>query len=84
MLKNKTHYVFVAKMDGKFFAYAKTISNSNNLLSYLGDAGLQSVNAADSKKEAAALADFWNDCYKKKEKCLLDVTCLKADTILTL
>lgn len=65
MLKNKTHYVFVVKMDGKFFAYAKTSSNSNNLLSYLGDAGLQSVNAADSKKEAAALADFWNDCYKK-------------------
>mgnify|MGYP005768670771 FL=1 len=65
MLKSNTHYVFVVEKDDKFFAYAKTIPNSNNLLSYLGLTGLKTVNAADSKKEAKALAEFWNDCYKK-------------------
>ena len=65
MLKNNTHYVFVVEKGGKFFAYAKTIPNSNNLLSYLGLTDLKTVNAADSKKEAKALAEFWNDCYKK-------------------
>lgn len=65
MLNGKTNYVFGVRKDGKHYAYAVTVANSDNLIAFLGVDGLEHVNATSTKKEAKELADYWNECYRK-------------------
>ena len=66
MLNKYSWLVIVEVFDGKRFASAHRVSNSENLLSKLeGFKSAESVNIADSKKAAVDLADYWNECYRK-------------------
>jgi len=59
-----TWYVFsIQDEDGKFYAFAERISNSNNLVDYARQA--TTMNACDSKKEAKKIAASWNETFIK-------------------
>lgn len=64
-MKKNTHFIISVDKNGKKLAYALTVNNSNNPLSVLHIDGIQSVNVADSKKEAEKIARFWNERYKE-------------------
>lgn len=52
--------------DGKFYPFVKRVTTSENLKSILeGFKGLEFINICERKKAAAALVEFWRDCYKK-------------------
>lgn len=62
----KNFYIAVAKTNKnrtKFYAYTEKATPSNNLLNYFSDT-TEYANICESKKEADALVDFWNECYK--------------------
>lgn len=71
VLNNNSYYVVVVKYtdaDGQeyYSAYTETIPNSSNLVSlFERTKGLIIIHAADTKKGAKELADFWNECYEK-------------------
>ena len=49
-----------------YYAYVHSVGQNDNLKSALdGISGLQAVQLCQTKKEAAQLADFWNECYKR-------------------
>ena len=61
-MNKKTWYVFIIKdNEEKFYAFAKGISNSNNLVKYAKQA--YTMNACDSKKEALRIAQDWNESF---------------------
>lgn len=52
--------------NGKFYPFIKRVLPCENLKSILeGFKGLEFINICESKKDAAALVEFWRDCYKK-------------------
>ena len=59
----KYHY-FVGQrktQDGKMFAFTITVTTAANLV----DPSLLTLNVFDTKREADATRDYWNECYKK-------------------
>ena len=52
---------------GKTYAHAVTVNNAYNLLNYFKPCKgfyIISINAADTKKQAEEIADFWNEGAK--------------------
>lgn len=48
-----------------YYAYVHSVRQNDNLKTSLDSiGGLQAAQLCQTKKEAAQLADFWNDCYK--------------------
>lgn len=49
-----------------YYAFVHSVGQNDNLKSSLdGIGGLQAAQLCQTKKEAAQLADFWNECYKR-------------------
>lgn len=62
----KNHYIAIQiRENGKYYAYAIKVSESDNLLSKLDIKDIISANICDTKKRAEELVTFWNDCYKR-------------------
>ena len=63
---NKNFYIAVQKREnGKYCAYAVKVSTADNLLYRLDRTGVIAANICATKKEAAELVRFWNDCFRK-------------------
>lgn len=63
--KTKTWLAVTVTKDGKNYAYAWPVFGSENLVSVLSRfSGLASANICATKKGAAELVTFWNECYK--------------------
>lgn len=59
-----TWYVFsIMDEDGKFYAFAERIPNSNNLVGYAKQA--HTMNRCSTKREAVETADEWNKAFIK-------------------
>ena len=59
--------------NGKFYAYVVKAAQNNNLVSLLaGNAQLKAANIYGTKKQAAAVVQFWNDCYRQNGTYLFD------------
>lgn len=59
--------------NGKFYAYMVKAAQNNNLVSLLaGIAHLKAANIYGTKKQAAAVVQFWNDCYRQNGTYLFD------------
>lgn len=73
-MKNRNFWLACTiEESGKFYAYAVKVSSSDNLTAILGRiAHLQAANIYGTKKQAAAVVQFWNDCYKQNGTYLFD------------
>ena len=75
--QNKNESIFAdqepKELEAGFYSYVVKCSESDNLKSKLdGIGGLQSVNICPTKKRAAELVTFWNDCHKANGTYLFD------------
>ena len=60
------------KENGKYYAFVEPFSDSDNALAKLYHKNMTSVNVYSTKKKAAEIASFWNDCYRKNGTYLFD------------
>ena len=58
------YYVAVETEDGQNYAFVMKVKKNENLLSKLCK-NCSYVQPCETKKEAIALANYWNDCYIK-------------------
>lgn len=75
--QNKNRSIFAdqepKESEAGFYSYYSRFSYSDNLKSKLDKiVGLQSVNICTTKKRAAELATFRNNCHKSNGKYLFD------------
>lgn len=65
-MEKSTYYVFSCRTeDGKLYAYADTIQNSENLVSIFARIpGLLTANACDTRRKADEIALCWNRSYR--------------------
>lgn len=65
-MKKKSSYIAVQVTEnGKNYAYAVKVSESDNLLSKLKIKGITAANLCGSKKEAEEVVATWNECFKE-------------------
>lgn len=71
----KYFYIAVTVAEnGKYYAYAVKVSESDNLLSKLNIKGILHANIYPSKKKAAEVVETWNASYKANGTYLFDET----------
>ena len=64
-MKKKNSYIAVQVTEnGKNYAYAVKVSESDNLLSKLAIKGITAANLCGSRKEAEEIVTAWNECFK--------------------
>lgn len=64
-MKKKSSYIAVQVTEnGKNYAYAVKVSESDNLLSKLAIKGIAAANLCSTKKEAGELVACWNESFK--------------------
>lgn len=64
-MKKKISYIAVqVTEDGKNYAYAVKVSESDNLLSKLAIKGIAAANLCSTKKEAEEVVTAWNETFK--------------------
>lgn len=64
-MKKKSSYIAVQVTEnGKNYAYAVKVSESDNLLSKLEIKGITTANLCGSRKEAEKIVTFWNEISK--------------------
>ncbi len=64
-MKKKNSYIAVQVTEnGKSYAYAVKVSESDNLLSKLEIKGITAANLCGSRKEAEKIVAFWNESFK--------------------
>lgn len=64
-MKKKNSYIAVQVTEnGKNYAYAVKVSESDNLLSKLVIKGIIAANLCGSRKEAEEIVTAWNECFK--------------------
>lgn len=69
----KRFYIAVTiKENGKYYAYALTVSESDNLVSKLEISGIIYANIFETKKLAREVIKSWNDAYKINGTYLFD------------
>ena len=69
----KRFYIAVTiKENGKYYAYALTVSESDNLVSKLEISGIIYANIFETKKLAGEVVKAWNDAYKINGTYLFD------------
>lgn len=65
-MKRKSSYIAVQVTEnGKNYAYAVKVSESDNLLSKLAIKGITAANLCGSRKEAEEVVATWNECFKE-------------------
>lgn len=65
MKKTTTYLAVTVTEGGKHVSFVLPVSGSDNLMSVLARVnGLSAANICATKKDAAQLAEFWNECYK--------------------
>ena len=57
---------------GRYYSYVTPISAADNALSKLAITGIVSANIYRTKKQAAEVVTFWNECYRKNGTYLFD------------
>lgn len=73
MKKGKTWIAVSITENGKNYAYAVSVSGSDNLVSVLSRIkGLVFANICESKKAASWVVTHWNTCYKVNGSYLFD------------
>lgn len=64
-MKKKISYIAVQMTEnGKNYAYAVKVSESDNLLSKLAIKGITAANLCGSRKEAEEVVTTWNEAFK--------------------
>lgn len=64
-MKKKISYIAVQVTEnGKNYAYAVKVSESDNLLSKLAIKGIAAANLCSTKKEAEEVVTAWNEAFK--------------------
>ena len=64
-MKKKSSYIAVQVTEnGKKYAYAVKVSESDNLLSKLAIKGITAANLCGSRKESEEVVSTWNECFK--------------------
>ena len=68
--QNRNERIFSPRLSEEYnpgyYAFVHSIGQNDNLKTSLDRiGGLQAVRLCQTKKEAAQLANFWNDCYKR-------------------
>lgn len=58
--------------NGKFYAYAVRVCESDNLVSKLSREGLVTANICKSKKQAAEMVTAWNNAHKVNGRYMFD------------
>lgn len=66
-MDKKTYYVITVEEDGKYFSYAETIHNSNNLVGKFPKNAI-TINACDTRKKADEIARSWNEIWREKDQ----------------
>ena len=65
-IKKKSSYIAVQVTEnGKNYAYAVKVSESDNLLSKFKIKGITAANLCGSRKEAEEVVATWNECFKE-------------------
>lgn len=69
----KGFYVAVQiEENGKYYAYAVKVSESDNLLAKLEIKGIKTANLCSTKKLAERIVNMWNVAYKANKRYLFD------------
>ena len=64
-MKKKSSYIAVQVAEnGKNYAYAVKVSESDNLLSKFAIKGITAANLCGSRKEAEEVVTTWNEAFK--------------------
>lgn len=64
-MKKKSSYIAIQVTEnGKSYAYAVKVSESDNLLPKLEIKGITAANLCSTKKEAEEVVATWNECFK--------------------
>ena len=51
--------------NGKYYAYMFRVSEHENIKAKLEDPRIITANVYPTKKQATAIVEFWNACYKE-------------------
>jgi hypothetical protein len=70
MMDKYYYFVVTEEENGKLRSFVLRVHSSNNLVGKFDH--YQSANICNTKKEANALADYWNACYKKNGTYMCD------------
>ena len=71
----KYFYIVVqVEENGKYYAYAVKVSESDNLLSKLKIKNIVTANIFRTKKKAEEIVEAWNQMYKENGNYMFDET----------
>lgn len=70
----KKYFYFAVQVEenGKYYAFVVKVSPSDNILSRLRIKNIITANICPSRKQAAALVEFWNEEHKQNRRYLFD------------
>ena len=60
----RIYFAVTVEEDGKLYSYVLPVSTSDNVLCKLTIKGLKWANVCETKKRAAEIVTFWNDCAR--------------------
>ena len=67
------YMVYTIEEDGRFYAWAQRVKESENLKQYFYNKNVISVNVIATKKRAAEIVQAWNDGFKEQGRYLFDL-----------
>ena len=72
MLDKNNYIAVTVSENGKYYAYALKVHQSENICWKLDIKGIEHANICNTKKECSELVNFWNECYKNNGTYMFD------------
>lgn len=65
------YFAIIIEENKKYYSYALKVNETDNLISKLKIKNIYAANICTTKKQAAALVEYWRACFKANNTYLL-------------